>query len=131
MFPFAHLQTYQMRLHFMVLLIIRIRISPASSTSHSNSFSPVSSATFVLYDSSSCGNRQYSTFHLVKLPPLVGIYCWMGQVLAVCAKNAQFFPFTGYDGFTFWATNVIIEGYQPRCMQELQDTKTVVDFDIF
>ena len=44
--------------HITVVFIIRISIFIYVSTSHSDSFSSVSSATFVLYDSSSCGNRE-------------------------------------------------------------------------
>ena len=44
--------------HITVVFIIRIRIFIYVSTSHSDSFSSISCATFVLYDSSSCGNRE-------------------------------------------------------------------------
>ena len=57
MFPFTHLQTYQMRYaHHRGIHHPYLESSSASSTSHSSS--SVSSAIFVLYDSSSCGNRK-------------------------------------------------------------------------
>ena len=91
MFPFTHFQTYQMycadhgRIHHPYQKLHLRHRPPILIHPHQFHLLPSFFMIRVLVET----GKQDSTFPLVELPPLVGIYHWMGQVLAVYLVPAQ------------------------------------------